>query len=501
MSGRAATINVIPGKYALSVGLTDMPAPKGWEWVALSDIARLESGHTPSREHPEYWDGEIPWIGIKDAREHHGGVITQTLQTVTQAGIDNSAARVLPTGTVCLSRTASVGYVVVMGRPMATSQDFVNWVCGPLLDPHFLKQILIAENESLFRFGKGSTHTTIYYPEVKAFHICLPPLAEQRRIVAKVEELRAQSRNAKNALEAVPALLAQLRQSILAAAFRGDLTSDWRAKNPNVEPAEELLVRIRAERRSRWEAAELSRLSGRGKRPSDARWKERYSHPIPAGTEQSWELPSNWTWASVDELSFVVDYGSSAKTDEDSRGVPVLRMGNLFDGYLRLNELKFLPGNHSDFPSLLLEKGDILFNRTNSVELVGKTAVYEGQPSPCSFASYLIRLRLCADYSPRLLSHYINSPFGRAWVNSVAAQQVGQANVNGTKLRSLWVPLPPIEEQGAILHRLEGALQAVRHNEARVAEQQANLDRLEASMLSKAFLGKIAPEQGESGAS
>ncbi|MGE4061641.1 MAG: restriction endonuclease subunit S [Sphingomonadales bacterium] len=95
----------------------------------------------------------------------------------------NSSARVLPAGTVCLSRTASVGFVVVMGRPMATSQDFVNWVCSERLNNHFLKYALLAEQAALRMFAVGSVHPTIYFPEVKAFHICLPPRDEQDRIV------------------------------------------------------------------------------------------------------------------------------------------------------------------------------------------------------------------------------------------------------------------------------------------------------------------------------
>jgi type I restriction enzyme, S subunit len=113
--------------------------PDGWRWAPLMKLARLESGHTPSRRHPEYWGGEIPWISIQDARGSHGGRIDDTLEKTNDLGIANSSARVLPAGTVCLSRTASVGYVVVMGRPMATSQDFVNWVCSEQLDPDFLK--------------------------------------------------------------------------------------------------------------------------------------------------------------------------------------------------------------------------------------------------------------------------------------------------------------------------------------------------------------------------
>jgi type I restriction enzyme S subunit len=164
------------------------PAPRGWKWSALSDLARLESGHTPSRNHPEYWGGDVPWISISDARAHDGDRIDDTEEKTNELGLANSSARLLPSNTVCLSRTASVGYVVVMGRPMATSQDFVNWICSEELDYNFLKYLFIAEDEGLLRFASGSVHQTIYFPEVKAFHICHPPLPEQRRIVAVLDE-------------------------------------------------------------------------------------------------------------------------------------------------------------------------------------------------------------------------------------------------------------------------------------------------------------------------
>jgi len=180
--GRPASTGVIPGDFALSVGRPEKPAPPGWLWTPLSEVARLETGHTPSRKHPEYWDGDVPWIGIKDATDNHGRVITDTLQHTNDLGIANSSARILPANTVCLSRTASVGYVVVMGKPMATSQDFVNWVCSDALDHRFLKYVLLAERSAFLRFASGTTHQTIYFPEVKAFHVCLPPLSQQRAI-------------------------------------------------------------------------------------------------------------------------------------------------------------------------------------------------------------------------------------------------------------------------------------------------------------------------------
>ena len=182
LGGREATAAQIPGAYAISVGDTGAPLPKGWKRHLLSDLARMESGHTPSRRHPEYWGGNIPWIGIRDATGNHGRTIYETNENTNALGIANSASRVLPKDTVCLSRTASVGYVVVMGREMATSQDFANWICGPDLDYRYLKYALIAEGDALLNFASGSVHQTIYFPELKSFHIAAPGKPEQSAI-------------------------------------------------------------------------------------------------------------------------------------------------------------------------------------------------------------------------------------------------------------------------------------------------------------------------------
>ena len=119
------------------------------------------------------------------------GRIFDTTQYTNQAGLANSAARLLPEGTVCFSRAASVGYVVILGRPMATSQDFVNWVPTKAAESEWLKLVMMAERPALHRFSKGAVHQTKYYPAWLAMHIVLPPLAEQHRIVARVEELMA----------------------------------------------------------------------------------------------------------------------------------------------------------------------------------------------------------------------------------------------------------------------------------------------------------------------
>src|SRR5439155_12810055 len=125
--------------------------------------------------------------------------------------------------------------------------------------------------------------------------------------------------------------------------------------------------------------------------------------------------------------------------------------------------------------------GDVLFNRTNSAELVGKTTVYHGTPEPCSFASYLIRVRLCKHSVPELLAYYLNSIHGRTWIKTVVSQQVGQANVNGSKLQALAVPVPPLAEQHRIVAEVERRLSVIDELEALIATNLKRAERLRQS--------------------
>ena len=242
--GREATNKIIPGTAALAVNDPATPLPDGWAWVPLLRIAKQETGHTPSRSRSEYWDEGVPWIGIRDAGAHHGREIDQTMQTISAAGLDNSSARLLPAGTVCLSRTASVGYVTIMARPMATSQDFATWTCSEALLPEYLMYALMAEGDDIRKFGMGSTHTTIYFPEVRAFHIALPPVEEQKEIVTRIKAAITRADRLEAETVRARALLDRLEAAILAKAFRGELVP----QDPNDEPASVLLDRVRAER-------------------------------------------------------------------------------------------------------------------------------------------------------------------------------------------------------------------------------------------------------------
>lgn len=287
------------------------------------------------------------------------------------------------------------------------------------------------------------------------------------------------------------------RQSVLKAAVTGELTRDWReARRRSGEPLESgetLLARILAARRAAWEAAELQKLKARGKTPTDERWKQKYKEPQPPDTTGLPELPEGWVWASIDQIASDVAYGTSAKCDDSDDGIPVLRMGNIVAGALDMSSLKYLPVDHSEFPALLLRPGDLLFNRTNSAELVGKSAVFRLTTGSWSFASYLIRVRT-VEIKAEWVAFYINSAYGRAWVNEVKNQQVGQANVNGSKLKHLAIPLPPLTELVEALDRIEqrsmvgsAALQAA------VAQTQSSAT-LRQSILKAAFSGQLVPQ-------
>jgi type I restriction enzyme S subunit len=207
--------------FAASPTTPTKPTRPGWRWHRLTDLARLATGHTPSRQRAEYWKGEVPWLQFADIRTLDGRTAINTSEYTNELGIQNSAAILLPKGTVCMSRTASIGFVTIMGREMATSQDFVNWVCGPDLAPSFLMRLLIACREPIRDLGSGAVHHTIYFPTVEKFSICLPSLPEQRRIARLLSEQMAAVETARAAAEEALSTINALPSAFLRQAFYG----------------------------------------------------------------------------------------------------------------------------------------------------------------------------------------------------------------------------------------------------------------------------------------
>ncbi|MEC9357483.1 MAG: restriction endonuclease subunit S [Pseudomonadota bacterium] len=197
----SARYGVKPSYKQTEIGLI----PSDWEFVRLTSVAKLESGHTPSRRNPSYWDGPIPWVSLHDTDALDAPVLFDTAQRVSAEGLANSSARLLPAGTVVFSRTATVGKTTILGRPMATSQDFANYVCGPRVHNRFLVYLFRSMTAEWKKLMAGSIHNTVYMPVFKELRVPLPPSHEQRAIADALSDADA-------FIESLEQLLAKKRQ-------------------------------------------------------------------------------------------------------------------------------------------------------------------------------------------------------------------------------------------------------------------------------------------------
>ncbi|MDK2759878.1 MAG: restriction endonuclease subunit S [Sphingopyxis sp.] len=216
-----APLQPLPERWVLGRIAGDVvQIPTDWKLVRLTSVAKLESGHTPDRKRPDYWDGDIPWLSLGDTNGLGGLTVGETAECVTQLGINNSSARVLPVDTVVFSRTATVGKSTRLAVPMATSQDFANWVCGTKLSPRYLVQVFRHMSREWDRLQEGSTHQTIYMPVFKKLQILLPPMVEQEKIADAGEafDLRIEAEQRK--LDELTNVRAALAQELLSGRLR-----------------------------------------------------------------------------------------------------------------------------------------------------------------------------------------------------------------------------------------------------------------------------------------
>jgi type I restriction enzyme S subunit len=202
--------------------------PEQWGETKLTRVARLGSGHTPSRSRPEWWtDCSIPWITtgeVAQIRDDRREVLVETREMISEVGLANSAAELRPAGTVVLCRTASAGYSARMGADMATSQDFATWTCGDQLLPRFLLFCLRAMRPDLLgRLAMGSTHRTIYFPDLQSIRVPLPTIDEQQSALDAADRQLDVLGPLESAIDRQIALLRERRQALIAAAVTGTL--------------------------------------------------------------------------------------------------------------------------------------------------------------------------------------------------------------------------------------------------------------------------------------
>lgn len=352
--------------------------------------------------------------------------------------------------------------------------------------PKYLYLYLSGEKAASERRAMAQDTTGLRNLKIKEYisqQIPLPPIDDQRRIVAKLESVLAQIRTARTALDHIPSLLKAFRQSVLASAFRGQLTE----RDPGDEPAEILLERIRAERRRRWAES----LRARGKDPANYTYEE----PVAPDTSNLPKLPEGWVWTNLLTLADVrsgVTKGRDLSRFETIE-IPYLRVANVQAGFLDLREVKQILIKTDELENYRLRENDVLYTEGGDRDKLGRGTVWKGEIDPCIHQNHIFCARLyLSDVSPEWVSMTGQLEYAREYVNSVASQSVNLASINSTNLKAMPVPLPPFQEQSRIVKKIKALYAQMGDIETSVQIASRRLDELEQAALSKAFRGELS---------
>lgn len=361
---------------------------------------------------------------------------------------------------------------------------------------YFLRQDVVRDFLARNASGVGGSLMRIRAATFRDFAFQVAPAAEQSRIADGLDELFSDLDAGVAALERVREKLKLYRASVLKAAVEGALTAEWRQQHPHTEPASELLKRILAERRRRWQEDQLAKFKAKGQEPPK-NWKAKYKEPVAPDTTDLSPLPEGWCWLALNQAAWDAGYGTSEKCREDYKGLAILRIPNIIGGRLDVNDLKFAPPDYCERDEDLVHVGDVLVVRTNgSRNLIGRGAVVREQQSiPLSFASYLIRLRLNPNATFLHWTSLIWDSFHvRRWIETHAATSAGQYNISLGVLEGLTVPLPPLAEQEAIVEAVEDQLSVIDHLEAELEAKLYGAQALRQAILRHAFTGQLVPQ-------
>ena len=482
---------------------SDDSLPSGWSWATIEEI-RASNGPIvygilqPGPDLPEGVRYVRPTEIVNDK------IQLDSLRRTSQEIAKKYERSALLPGDLLISIVGTIGKVARVPAELAGAnitqssarirpnlslieKDFLAWA---------LKSPTLRTQYDKHRLGTGVPRLNIAH--IRDLRIPIAPLPEQHRIVAKIEALQERSRKARAALEAIPPLLEQFRQSVLAAAFRGDLTADWRAQHPDVEPASVLLDRIRAERRRRWEEAELSKMQAKGKMPKDEKWKERYEEPEPVDETEMPELPEGWCWARWDEVGRCQNGRAFPSKEYAVQGVKLLRPGNLHvSGTVRWTEgnARYLPNSWADeYPDFMVRGNELVMNLTAQSlkdEFLGRVCLSD-ESEECLLNQRIARL------TPTLLSSrfclwLFKSPVFRRFVDGLNTGSLIQ-HMFTSQVLDFRFPVPPMEEQNAIVNSVEQALKSKEVLAESLEAALSQSDILDQSILAKAFCGELVPQ-------
>jgi type I restriction enzyme, S subunit len=458
----------------------DLPQhAEGWMYTTLGAAARIVSGGTPSTKDPDNFtdEGGHAWLTPADLSGSRRMYVKRGARNLTPKGLANSSAKLLPKGAVLMSSRAPIGYVAVAESDICTNQGFKNFICSEALLPEYAFWWLTFIRPLLERMGSGSTFAELSGAKARDIPIHLPPLAEQRRIVSKVESVLTRVHEIRDRLASVPAVLRRFRNSVLAAACSGALTEAWREQQPKLQRPV-ILEPVSASKNRRKGA----NLSG--------------DQDLLVDDEMP-ELPDTWAYARVDRLieqGTVITYGIVLPGPEISEGVPYVRQQDIANGTVLLDKLRHTSSEiASRHARSRLQAGDVLLCIIRNLRVAIVPQGIEG----ANLTQGTVRIRARSDVLlGSYLAAYLASPHAQGWMKR-RYFGMDMPRINVEDARAVPVALPNPAEQREIVLRVRNLFDLADAIDRRVAASIDLADKLIQATLAKAFRGELVPTEAE----
>ena len=463
-----------------------MELPEGWAQATFGDICKVQGGYAFKSQ--DYQEHGVLLIRISNLVDEQVQLTSNSV-FLPKHYWEKFLEFQLKEGDVLIAMSgATTGKMATykLDSPALLNQRVGRFKIKDLTatTPSYVAKLVESITEQVLQQAYGGAQPNISPKEIEEFPVPLPPLNEQKRIVAAIESLRNRSQNARSALSAIPELCDKFRQSVLAAAFRGDLTADWREQNPDVEPASALLERIRLERQYRW-MKETSKPA-------------KYKEPALLDSESLPELPCNWTWANLDQLLFSLRNGLPKPPAEEKPGIPILRISAVRSREINLNDIRFYRLDKSEnVDTYFLSKGDLLFTRYNgSRAFVGVCGMVQQLDGDLLYPDKLIRGQLVnqALCLPEYIELACNVGTSRKFIDSHIKTSAGQHGIAGGDIKLTPVPLPPAAEQQLIVNRIKQQFSSLQKLIFQMRSCESNFQILDRSILAEAFRGELVEQ-------
>lgn len=468
-----------------------MPIPASWKVARLGDIANTTSGGTPSRDYADNYGGSIPWV---KSGELGDSIVFATEERITEKGLATSSAKVFPEGTLCIALYgATIGKLGILGIAAATNQAVCAIFPPDGVDRRFLFRFLEYKRPKLIEQGKGGAQPNISQGIVREIPLPIAPSNEQQRIVDAVDELLSEVEAGVEALKRLQVKLKHYRAAALKAAVEGSLTANWREQHPDTESASELLKRILTERRRRWEEEQLAKFKAANKQPPKD-WQSRYKEPKTAGCGLA-RVPMEWVCGTLEQLTDAtapVLYGILQPGPCLEQGVPYVRPTEIVGDRIDLAAVRnTTPEIAARYGRSQLATNDVVLS---IVGTIGKVAVVPDCLAGGNITQSSVRIRAVRDLvRPKYLAWALRSA---VLTEQFDRKRLGTAvpRLNVEDVRLLVLPLPPLEEQDALIEVVEEQLAIVEHLVLDIEAKLLSAQALRKSILRHAFTGQLVPQ-------